>query len=148
VKEETDQHGESSWEGYRSEKGGTPTNGWSSRLKSASSSFERFKSAMEVSTSRKPDMTRYLSMRSHHIASVGSREGSSPISMELSRISKQAFSCGEPRPYILTYLVDLLLREVLVVGGGGHDGHGKPDRRFIKTAPQHMPTRFPVVELA
>jgi len=84
---------------------------------------------------------------SHRIRRVTKITGCSPISMKLSPIMKQGFNHIEPRPHALSHLIDLLLCEILEVGVGGHDGHQRPDRKFIKTAPQHT-TRITVIGLA
>ena len=53
--------------------------------------------------------------------------------MELSPITGQAFNLMEPQPDPLAYLVDLLLREILEVGVGGHGGN--PIGVFTEKAP-------------
>jgi hypothetical protein len=78
------------------------------------------------------DQVSVNAISSHRIS--GDQEGCSPISMKLAPMSKQAFSYMEPRPCVLTYLVDLLSREILEVGVGGHDGHRKSDRKFAGKA--------------
>ena len=72
--------------------GETFTSGWPSISNSARSSFDRFKSAVTVSTSRKPGMTRYLGVPVYHISSVHDQDGRSPISIELSQTTKQGLS--------------------------------------------------------
>ena len=68
------------------------TSGCSSILNSASSPFDRFKSAVTVFVSRKPGMAKYLGVLVYHTTFVHDQGVYSPISMELLQKTKQGFS--------------------------------------------------------
>jgi hypothetical protein len=68
----------------------------------------------------------------------------SPVSMELSQTTDQGFNHTEARPWVLTNLVDLLLREMLEVGVGGHK---ETEARSQVSVPLRS-IRFPAVRVA